>query len=165
MPRRYIDTYFDEPNDEEVEQVVLDEEYLKQIDKLRLSDYLKYKPTRDFLKHRFDDYINEKLQGRLDNIFTDYLEDFQEADMELLALADKEHFIDLLMLVKHHLEPKYTEEALEDLKYDTRTMRALIHKVQQEREAAELELKRKKNNEVMSKIKGKTFDWKSKKYE
>ena len=165
MPKRYVDTYFDAPDEEENEQVVLDEEYLRRIEKLKLKDYLSYKPTRKILDADFDDFILHNLEGDLKDLFEDYRSGVQESQIDLLALSDETHYVDLLMMLKHHIVPKYSDEVFEKLKYNTDIMNGLLHKVDVEREKEEDAQKKQRTEEYLSKLKDKTFDWNTKKYE
>ena len=109
----------------------------KRVEKLKIEDYLSYKPTRDLLDNSFEDYITHNLEDKLSDMFNSCYEDSQESQLDLLALADREHLL-ILMLMKHHIVPKYTDEAVES-KYNTDIMRSLLRKVEQEREEKEKE--------------------------
>ena len=162
MPRRYVDTYFDVNSDTEEEETPLDEDYLKKVEKLKLKDYLSYKPTKELLDQKFDDYLVDNVEDPLKQIYNDMYDFSQTTQIDTLALADPEHVIEFINLIKYHIKPKYDTS---DMKYEESIMKRLIKKVEQEREKHMEEMRKKKQEELVNSGTLKTFDWKTKKYD
>lgn len=162
MPRRYVDTYFDVNSDSDEDETPLDEKYLKKVEKLKLKDYLSYKPTKELLDQKFDDYLVNNIEEPLKQIYNATYEGSQTSQIDLLSLADPEHVVEFIDLVRYHIKPKYETD---DMKYEETIMKRLISKVEREREKHLEEMRKKKREEAMNSESLKTFDWKTKKYD
>ena len=114
MPRRTNN--YDSDNDteyldyQEKEQQLL----LNQIQQFTIDDYLSCKETRNILTMKWEHIFEERLQDQIEYMYTEFLSSMKGGGYNILALADDIHSIDLVSMICHHIDKKYSLEIFQE---------------------------------------------------
>ena len=114
MPKRT--NYYD--SDDEIQNLDYHEkaqqEIINKIQQFTIDDYLACKETRNILTMEWEHIFENKLQDQIEYVYAQFLSSMKDGGYNILALADDNHSNDLLSIIKHHIDKKYSLEIFQE---------------------------------------------------